>query len=811
MFTSTLHDLRYALRALLKHRNFTAAALLTLALGIGINTGIFTLLYSVAFRPLPVKDPDRVVSVYQTLEGEYSRQVEGNVELLSYPEYVNYRDRVTGLSGLIASADARLYLGSDNVERINGLLVTDNYFSLLGGTSALGRTFFDRECQAALQCPVAVISHDFWQRRFGSDQNVIGSSLTMNGQSLTVIGVAARDFRGTELIVPDVWVPVTMEPALKPESKLLPLPNCSWLSVYGRLKNGVSIQQVQAEMQLVAAQMDQDYPGRKSIVNVMPGSYLNSPEARSTGTPIAVLVIAAVGLVLLIACANVSNLMLARAAARRKEIAVRLALGASRLRLIKLLLTESLLLAILGGIVGLLLAFWVPPIVLAAIPEAGLDINLKPNTTVFAYTFLISLVTGVVFGLAPAIESTKTNLITTLRTTGNRPRVTRSHLRNVLVIGQVAVSLVLLIGAGLFVRGLQQAQSSDLGFDQKNLLVLSLDLATQDHDEARAATLYAQLSERLKALPGIESVSLAGITPFAGAREAAIEIDGHEAVAGGPALSVSTNVVSADYFETLGIPVLRGRPFSETDATSGESPAVISQAMANRFWPGADPIGKRFKESRGPSHEIVGVVGDISSRRVGQLDGPFFYTPASPRKFTGLSFVLRTKGNQPASISAVKELARSLDKDAFVTVEPLEENLRRMLEPQRLGAWFSATVSLLALLLAATGIYGMLSYHVAERTSEIGIRMALGAQRRNVLLLIVGDGMKLAGIGTALGIVAAVALTKVMSTLLFGVVSTDAVTFAAVSIGALAVAFVACYIPALRATKVDPLVTLRNE
>ena len=802
MLNSTLQDLRYAFRALLKHRSFTVAALLTLALGIGINTGIFTLLYSVAFRPLPVKDPESVVSVFQTFEGEFSRQVEGNVELFSYPEYVAYRDRVSGYSGLIASADIGLYSGSDNVERINGLLVTDNYFSLLGGVSVLGRTFVDKECPAPLQCPFAVISHDFWQRRFGSDQNVIGSSLTLNRQTFTIIGVAARDFHGAEISVPDVWLPLTMEPALKADNKLLPVENCSWLNVYGRLKDGVSIQQVQAEMQLVAAQMDHAYTGRKTSVNVMPGSYLNSPEARSEGMPIAILVIAAVALVLLIACANVSNLMLARAAARRKEIAVRLALGASRWRLIRLLLTESLLLALLGGVVGLVLAFWLPPIVLSAIPEAGLDINLKPNTTVFAYTFLISLLTGVVFGLAPAIESTKSNLITSLRTSGNRPRVTRSYLRNLLVIGQVAVSLVLLIGAGVLVRGIQKAQSADLGFDQKNLLVLSLDRATQAQDEARLTTLYAQLSERLRVLPGVESVSLTGVVPFAGVRETTIEIEG------GSVLSAGANVVSPEYFKTLGIPLLRGRPFGDADALGGAAPAVVSQAMANRFWPGADPIGKRFKES-GTWHEIIGVARDISSRRVGQLDGPLCYTPASPRDLAGLSFMLRT--NQAASIGAIRELGRLLDNEAVVTVEPLEENVRRMLEPERMGAWFAGTVSLLALLIAATGIYGMLSYHVAERTSEIGIRMALGAQRRNVLMLIVGDGMKLAGIGTALGLVTAIALTKLLASAVFGVISADAATFAAVSIGALAVAFLACYIPAHRAAKVDPLVTLRNE
>jgi len=810
MFASMFHDLRYSLRSLIKHRTFTAAALLTLALGIGINTSIFTLLYSLAFRPLPVKNPDRVVNVYQVLEGEFSRQVDGNVALLSYPEYLNYRDRVTGLSGLAASADKKLYLGGGNVERINGLMVSDNYFSLLGDGSALGRTFFDKECQSALQCPVAVLSHSFWQRRFGSDQSVIGTSITLNRQRFTVLGVAAPDFRGAEMTTPDVWIPLTMQPALVPENKLLEVADCSWLSVVGRLKDGVSLNQAQAEMQLVAGQMDQNYPGRKTTVDVMPGSYLNSPEVRDEGTPVAILLMAAVGLVLLIACANVSNLMLARAAARRKEIAVRLALGASRAQLIRLLLTESLLLAILGGLAGLLFAVVLPPILFAVIPEVGLDVDFKPNVTVFAYMFLLSLITGVVFGLAPAIESTKPNLVATLKTTKSRPRISRPRLRNLLVIGQVAVSLVLLIGAGLLVRGLQQAQSTDLGFDQKNLVVLSMDLTTQGYDEARATTLQAQLAERLKSLPAIKSASLAQIAPFSGTRETTIDIEGGETASRGAAVSVGANEVSPEYFQTLGIPLRRGRQFTNEDARSGASPAVVSQAMANRFWPGADPIGMRFRDN-GTSHEVIGVVADISSRQVGKLDGPLFYTPASPDKLAGLTFVLRTNGNLPASVSAIRDAARSLDKDAFVLVEPLEENVSRMLEPARTGAWFSSTVSLLALLIAATGIYGMLSYHVVERTSEIGIRMALGAQRSNVLMLIVSDGMKLAGIGIAIGLVAAIALTKVMASVLFGIVPVDAATFVIVSTAALAVALLACYIPARRATKVDPLVALRDE
>lgn len=799
------HDLRYAFRSLLKHRNFTTAALLTLALGIGINTGIFTLLYSLAFRELPVKNPERVVNVYQRLEGEYSREVEGSPSFLSYAEYLNYRDRVDGLAGLVASSDVKLNLGGNTVEKVSGLMVTDNYFSVLSGTSALGRTFYDKECTVPLQCPIAVLSYGFWQRRFGSDTSVIGTSIALNRQHFTVVGVAAPDFRGTEMTVPDVWLPLTAQEGIMAEGNFTSRPNLSWLSVIGRLKDNASAKQVQAQMQLVASQLDLEYPGRKTIVDVMPGSYLNSPEVRSQGAPIAMLVMAAVGLVLLIVCANVSNLMLARGSARRKEIAVRLALGASRWRLIRLLMTESLLLAVLGGIAGLFLSLVLPPILISLVPEVGLDIDLKPNVTVYLYMFAVSLLTGLVFGLAPAIQSTKPDLTVALRS-GNRTRVSRPHLRNLLVVGQVAVSLVLLIGAGLLVRTLQRAQSSDVGFDSKNLIVLSMDLSALGYDESRVATLRAQLAERLQALPEVKEMSSAEIMPFAGRRDDAIDIDGE-----GAGISVNSNRVSPEYFETLGIHLRRGREFTEEDVRIGQSPAVITQAMANRFWSDADPIGKHFRDGDGNSHEIVGVVSDISSTHVGKLDGPLFYTTGSLAQLGEHSFLLRTNGNVNSSLNAVREAARSMDKDAFVTVEPLEENVRRALEPARTGAWFSSTVGLLALIIAATGIYGMLSYNVIERTSEVGIRMALGAQRRSVILLIVGDGMKLAVTGTAIGLAVAVILTRVLGSVVFGVATTDALAFAIVATGALVVALLACYIPARRATKVDPLVALRRE
>jgi putative ABC transport system permease protein len=796
------HDLRYAFRSLLKHRNFTVAALLTLALGIGINTSIFTLLYSLAFRELPVKDPERVVNVYQRFEGEFSREVEGSASLSSYQEYLTYRNRVAGKADLVASSDVKLYLGGNTVEKVTGLMVTDNYFSVLGGTSTLGRTFYDKECATPLPCSIAILSYGFWQRRFGSDTSVIGTSIALNRQHFTVIGVAAPDFRGTEMTVPDVWLPLTAAEGIMAESNFTSRPNLSWLTVFGRLKDNVSAKQVQAELQLAASQMDLEYPGRKSIVEVMPGSYLNSPEVRSEGRPIAMLVMAAVGLVLLIVCANVSNLMLARGSARRKEIAVRLALGASRWRLIRLLLTESILLAVLGGTAGLALSLVLPPILISLVPEIGLDIDLKPDATVFLYMFLVSLLTGIVFGLAPAIQSTKHDLTGALRS-GNRMRVSRPHLRNLLVIGQVAVSLVLLIGAGLLVRTLQRAQSSEVGFDSKNLIVLSLDVSALGYDDSRVATLRAQLGERLKAMPDIKGLSTAEIMPFAGRRDDAVDIEGQ-----GSGISVNANRVSPEYFQTLGIHLQRGRGFTEED---GQSAAIITQAMANRFWSDADPIGKHFRDGDGNGHEIIGVVSDISSTHVGKLDGPLFYTPASLTQLAGSSFVLRTSGKVNSSVNAVREAARSIDKDAFVTVEPLEENVRRALEPARTGAWFSSTISLLALIIAATGIYGMLSYNVIERTSEVGIRMALGAQRRSVLLLIVGDGMKLTAIGTAIGLAVALVLTRILGSVVFGVATTDAVAFIVVATGALVVALLACYIPARRATKVDPLVALRRE
>lgn len=810
---TVLKDIRSGIRNLLKRPGFTTVAVLTLALGIGVNTSIFSLFYSLALRPLPVKDAAELVNVYQTFEGQHSRRIEGNIALLSYPEYLSYRDGTQAFSGLIAYANAPLTLSSGEGEKVHGLMVTDNYFSVLGGQTLLGRGFIPGECQTPGQCPLAILSYRFWQRRFSSDPTLVGKALTLNRRPFTVVGITAPDFRGTEMSLPDIWIPLLMQPEVRPENDFLALPDCSWLSVLGRLKKDVSLSQAQAALSVVASQADSDHTNRKTTVGVISAAYLNFPEARSKVVPIVEIVMLAVGLVLLLACANVSNLLLARAASRKKEIAVRLALGASRGRLIRQLLTESLLLGVLGGAAGLLVAYWLPAILLSVIPETGTDVNFTPNLTVLAYAFVVSLITGIVFGLAPALQATKLNLTSTLNSQGTLShRFSRSRLRSGLVITQVAVSLVLLISAGLLLRSLQHAQSADPGFEPANVLALSLDTSAGGYDPPRAAALYRQLTERLTAMPGVKSVSLASAIPFAAKQTTGITIEDQGKLAGRE-FEVHVNAVSPSYFQTMGIPLIRGRQFSEQEVGRSESVAVVSKAMADRFWPEEDPIGKRFKDNS-LSYEIIGVARDISSIDLARHDGPFIYLPARSVKQAdamALTFLLKADANQPALPAAVRGAVRSLDQNLVVSIKQLDENLNLKLQPARTGAVFSGALSLLALLLAATGIYGVMAYFVTEQTREIGIRVALGAQRSDVLKLVVKNGMSLALIGVAIGLAGAFALTRLMTSFLFGVAATDALTFSVVSVGLIAAALLACYIPARRATKVDPLVALRYE
>src|SRR5262245_37703359 len=816
-----LQDLRFGIRMLRKNTGFAIVAALSLALGIGVNTSVFTLIYSLAWRPLPVKDPAAIVNISQTVSSKnYGRRGEGGGPI-SYPEYLNYRDQTRSFAGLAAYAEETLTLTGVEAERINAQMVTDNYFSALGGEAALGRLFVPNECQTPGACPQVVLSYSFWQKRFGSDPDVVGKALILNRQTFTVMGVTARSWSGMGMIgashfdlpviAPDVWVPLMMRGQLAPERDMLSQRDCSCHSVIGRLKNGVTLKQAQADMNVAAGQLDQNElvtnnRARKTNVTVMPGTALNIPEIRGFVIPFGVALLAALGLVLVVACANVSNLLLARAVARQKEIGVRLALGASRGRLIRQLMTESLLLALLGGGAGLLLASWAPPLFLSVVPTEGLNMDLNPNWTVFAYCFLVSLLTAILFGFAPALQATRLNLVSMIRAEGTAlsRRISGSRLRNLLVVIQVAVSFALLVCAGLLIRGVQRAQSADLGFNPKNVFVLSLDLASAGYDAQRAAMLNGQLTERLTALSGVESVSFSGDLPFSGIGMTPITLEGRQP---NPRLQARYRVVSPHYFHTLGIPIIRGRHFTEQEIQAKRPYVVVSQAMAERFWPGQDPIGKRFNSV----YEVIGVARDTRSMNFESLDGSLFYAPAFAEEQSRINFLLRADANQHGLPVAAKEVVRSLDKNVAVSVKRLEEIIGRKLQPSRFGAIFSSALSLLTLALATLGIYGVIAFLVSHRTREIGIRKALGAQTSDVLGLVIRQGMALVVVGLVVGLMLALSLTRLIAGQLYGVSATDPATFAAIALSLATVAFVACWIPARRAAKVDPMIALRCE
>ncbi|HEU4386272.1 MAG TPA: ABC transporter permease [Blastocatellia bacterium] len=632
MIADLWQDLRYGVRMLLKNPGFTIASALTLALGIGVNTAVFTIFNAIAFAPLPVKDPDRVVRVYHKELGKSVEMVSGATSAsapsaFSYPEYVSHRDNTRSFSGLTAYAGASLTLGGAQPEEIRGLLVADNYFSVLGAEMAFGRTFVLEEVQAAGGPPVVVLNHTFWQRHFDSDPNLVGKTLILNRQPFTVIGITAQGFNGIEFGTPDVWAPLTMQAQLEPSRDFLSEQNLRWLGVVGRLKPAVSPAQAQAEMTLFAAQLDLEYPDRKTQIIVTPGSLIGDPQARGPVMGVTALVMAAVGLVLLIACANVANLSLARAATRQKEIAVRLALGASRHRLVRHLLTESMLIAIIGGATALLSLYLL--IATTRLDQQLGALNVSLDVRVFGYTLLASLLTGLTFGLAPALQATRPNLTSALKDEVAMfgQGLSRSRLRDLLIIAQVTACLVLLITAGLLVRGLQRAQTLDPGFELQQTLVTSLDLRQQGYDQNKVAVFNRQLGEQLESLPGVKSVSLTSLSPLSGSSNGPFvaEDSGEHGFA-------HFNAVSLNYFDTLGIPLVQGRTFSDQEIIDQTPVALVNEALAQRYWPGDQPLGKRFKGGfAGETYQVIGVVKSVRSMSLTRVDGPYFYKPISPK------------------------------------------------------------------------------------------------------------------------------------------------------------------------------------
>jgi macrolide transport system ATP-binding/permease protein len=821
---SLLHDLRFGMRMLLKSPGFTAAAALSLALGIGANTAIFTLIYKVMIRKAPVEEPDRLV-VVSVDSGR------GLGTVFTYPDFADYRAQNEVFEGLVCYAQRALTLNDGGqAERIQGTIISGNYFTALRVQPALGRGFLPEEDKTRGSHPVVVLSYGLWQRRFGADPGLVGKAVNLNGVNFTVVGVAPPEFTGTVPgIAPDVYVPVMMQGQVSPSWKFDPLfgprsRNLSWLEVLGRLKPGVSREQAAAAMTALGSQIAKANPNPDGSPRFDPkfvledGSRGHTYLLRDLRFPLQMLM-ATVGLILLIACANVANLLLARAAGRASEIAVRLAVGAGRARLIRQLLTESLLLSTLGGVGGLALAASISGLVISYTPPnnfSTLTLDNRLDLRALGFTLAISLVTGILFGLAPALSASRPDLVSAMKDESRLlgKRFSRLSLRSLLVVGQVALSVIVLVGAGLLIRSLQKLQAIDAGFDPAKVLVMSADVSLSGYDKERGLRFFPELLERVKLLRGVEAASMAAQVPLGVAISSLLKAEGYTPKPGED-LSSDFNIVGPDYFRTMKIPLLHGREFGPSDTTTAPQVAIINETAASRFWPDQNPVGRRLSLGRAPDEEvreIVGVVKDSKYRRLNDAARPAAYVPFAQDYRANMALHVRTSGEPGAMLAAVRREVQALDASLpLYNVKTLEEQKSSSVYTSRMAATLLTVFGLLALGLAALGLYGVMAHAVNHRTRELGIRMALGAQTGDVLKLILTQGLTLALIGVGIGLLAAFALTHWIESLLFGVRPTDPLTFTAIAMGLTLVALVACYIPARRATKVDPLTALRHE
>jgi putative ABC transport system permease protein len=807
-FETFWQDVRFGVKMLVKSPGFTIVAVIALALGIGANSAIFSVVNTVLLRPLPYKEPDRLVMVWE------------DATKLGYPRdtpavanYLDWRNQNQVFEGMAAIADQSYNLtGIGEPERIDGRRVSANLFSLLGVEPQLGRSFLPEEDQPGSGHSV-IISHGLWQRRFGSDPGLVGKPLSLNGETFTVVGVMPQGFQFPSREV-EVWVPIafTQREASSRGSH--------YLQVIARLKPGVTLQQAQTEMTAIAARLSQQYPESNTDL----GAAVTSLHEHVAGDikPALLVLLGAVGFVLLIACANVANLLLARAAVRQKEIALRAALGASRLRLIRQFLTESVLLAAIGGLGGLLLSLWGVNLLKSFIPE---NISQAKAITidgwVLVFTLGVSLLTGLIFGLAPALQASKLNLNETLKE-GGRDSAAGSRgnrIRGLLVIAEVAVSLILLIGAGLLINSFLRLRNVDPGFRSDNLLTMQVVLPVSKYpDAARRASFYTELVRRLEALPGVKSAAVTTNLPlYRQGNSTGISIEGRPDPAPGQEQIIVTRVISPHYFRTMGIQLMQGREISEQDRQETTPVVIISEAMARKYWPGEDPVGKRLKTGPSASNipwiTIAGVVKDVRQFELNADPKPQMYLSYMQTGYFAPRDLVISTSVEPMSLTAtVRRTVWEIDKDQPVSnIRTMDEILSESIGRQRFSMLLLGIFASVALLLAAVGLYGIMSYSVTQRTREFGIRMALGARRIDVLKMVVGHGLKLVLIGVGIGLVVAFVLTRVMTSLLFGVSATDPLTFISISLVLITVAVLASYIPAYRATKVDPMIALRYE
>lgn len=810
-------DLRYAIRSLAKRPGFAAIAVITLALGIGANTAIFSLVNTVLLRPLSVPNPEQIVSVALRGKGD-------SMLAFSYPNYKDFRDRNQVLSGLLVYRFVPLSMSRDGVnERIWGYEVSGNYFDVLGVEAIKGRTFLPEEDRTRLSHPVVVVSHGAWQRRFGGDPDLVGKEIRLNNRPFKIVGIAPEGFKGTEMVyTPEIWVPVSMIEWVEPGAGWIDNRDSQNFFGIGRLKSGVGVKAAEASLNLFAQQLAKEYPDTNEgqVVRLTPPGFI-IPDLRGSVISFTWILMAAVGLVLLIACINLAGLLLARATDRRKEIAIRLALGASRRRLIRQLLTESILLSLVGGVAGFWLALWIINLLLAFRPPVDfpLTIDVSVDWRVMLFSLGVSLVAGAVFGLAPALQSTRPVLTSALKDTTAQAGYSRSRLRSGLVVTQLALSLMILIGAGLMVRALQQLQTMSPGFDTSNALTVSFDVGLQGYDQEKGQQFYRQVIERVESLPGVKAATLTSSVPLSlnySSNSVFVEGQQVERDANLPVAMVAS--IGPRYFETMGTTLLHGREFSKQDRQDTENVAIVNEALVRRIIPdaasGESALGRRisFNGSQGPFVRIVGVARDGKYFNIYEEPRSFVWSPLTQNYNNSASLVVRTTSDPGSALAGVRNAVRALDLNLPLTdVKTLNEHMRLALFPGRVAATVLGAFGFVALVLSAIGIYGVTSYSVAQRTREIGIRMALGARLGDVLRLVIGTGLKLMAIGVGLGLVGAYVLTRALTSLLSGISPTDPVTFIFVSLLLIGVALLATYIPARRATKVDPLVALRYE
>lgn len=812
LMETLLQDIRFGFRQLVKKPGFAVLAIISMALGIGANTSIFSLVDTALLRPLAVKEPSQLVELYGTLHNgaEWSLQ--------SYPNYKEYRDRNTVFSGLSVYRVVVSSLTVNNSsQRVWGYLVSGNYFDVLGVKPMLGRSFLPEEDQTPDSHPVAVISYNCWQRRFGGDPAVVGKTVQFNTRPFTVIGVAPKGFIGTEVAYdPEMFVPVMMAKTIEPGSTWLEKRDSNNLFTVGRLKSGVSFAQAKPALETLTAKLAQDYPENVGfgIRLGKPGLFI--PDIANSVFAFTALLAAVGALVILLACVNLANLLLARATERRREIAVRLAIGASRRRLVRQLLTESLLISLSGGAAGVLLSAAINSAVrgIRLPSDITLLFDLRTDWRVLTFALLLSIATGILFSLIPALQSSKPQLVPALKDESSMAGFRRSRLRNFLVVAQVSLSLVLLISAGLIVRSLQAAQKMRPGFNPENAVAISFDVSLQGYDEERGRAFQKRVLERARALPQIENAALTDNLPLGlNYNSSGIYVEGSE-FTGASNLPIAIPIDSGPgYFDAMGIP-LRGRDFRDDENKKENRVAIVNETFGKKFLNGQDPIGRRFNW-HGPSDpffEIVGVVPDGKYNSLGEDAKPAVYTPFY-RDYTGLvTLIARTHSDPRQVLNALRAEVKKLDPSISVyAAKTLKEHLGTSLFPARMAAIALGSFGVLALILAAVGIYGVMSHVVAGRTREIGLRMALGAQFSDVQKLILKQGMFLAAIGSVCGLVIALGGARMMKSLLYGVSTSDPITFTSVALLLFGIAFLACWIPARRASRVEPMIALRAE